>query len=521
MHFRAMDVGEALVIDVIMKTAQKDETNPYRSSSQPMRFFPYRSKDIAAAKLIVDMEQHGSNHLRTPPKAPRVPILGSLPSLLLHRFDFFDRARDQCGRVFNIDLGLNELTIVGDPVAAEAVLVQRSRNFDKGGEFWEGARETVGNGLALSEGDYWRRQRRLMNPEFRRKRIAGLAATVAATVEELLPELEPWAARGETMDISPWACKLLATLTVRLLFGSELDEATFVAFKDALRVMLDGILLGTITRKLPGWVPVPGAARFEAARQTVDEIVLELIAERRAASSPGHDLLSLLLTATDDEGGMSDRQLRDEVVLTYIAGYETTAWTLAWALMLLASEPALVGELHAKLDELDDHDDLTTIPLLDACIRETLRLYPSAPMLPRRALVDEELGGYRIPAGTNLIVLPWLIHRDPEIWPDPKRFDPRRHLEAVARPRLAWMPFGAGQRTCIGKGLALMEANITLSMFLRRFTPLPASGRRRSEPRLASTLSSRNGIWLRLAPRAAAHRIDARGLDSARPPATR
>ncbi|MEM9453561.1 MAG: cytochrome P450 [Myxococcota bacterium] len=464
------------------------------------------------------MEHRGSTHLRTPPKAPGVPIVGSLPNLLLSRFEFFDRARDQCGRIFNVDLGINELTIVGDPVAAEAILVQRSRNFDKGGEFWEGARETVGNGLALSEGDYWRRQRRIMNPEFRRKRIAGLAATIAATVEELLPELEPYAARGETMDISPWACKLLATLTVRLLFGSELEEATFVAFKDALRVMLDGILSGILTRKLPSWVPVPGAARFEAARRTVDEIVLELIAERRAAGSTGHDLLSLLLAATDGEGGMSDQQLRDEVVLTYIAGYETTAWTLAWALMLLACEPALVSELHAELDE---HDDFTTIPLLDACIRETLRLYPSAPMLPRRALVDEELGGYRIPAGTNLIVLPWLIHRDPEIWPAPKRFDPRRHLEQTARPRLAWMPFGAGQRTCIGKGLAMMEANMTLSMFLRRFTPLPASGRQRSEPRLASTLSSRNGIWLRLASRTATYRDDARSLESAQAPATR
>lgn len=447
------------------------------------------------------MESHALNRPPVPPKAFRMPVLGSVPSLLFQRYGFLERARDRCGNIFRVDLGVGEITIVGDPVLAEEVFIQRARHFDKGGEFWEGAREAIGNGLALSEGDLWRRQRRLMNPEFRRERIAGFAATITTTIEQSVRELEPLAARGEPTDISLWTTKLLATLTLRILLGSELDEAKFVAFRDALGVMLDGILSGVVTRKLPGWVPVPGAARFEAARQTADEIVLSLIAERRAAGGTGHDLLSMLLAAADDEGGMSDGQLRDEVVLTYIAGYETTAWALAWGLMVLADEPGLVGELQA---ELDREQDLRAIPLLDACVREALRLYPSAPLIPRRALVDEQLGGYRISAGTQLIVSPWLVHRNPEIWPEPARFDPYRHLQDTARPRLSWMPFGAGQRICIGKGLAMMEATMAMGMLLRRYTPLPASGRRRSEPRLSSTLSSRDGVWLRLVPRAVA-----------------
>lgn len=435
------------------------------------------------------------------PRAPGLPLLGSLPALLRERFDFFERVREQCGDIFLLDLGVQEVVVVADPLAAEQIFVQRSKNFDKGEDFWNGAREAVGNGLALSDGELWRRQRRLMNPEFRRERIASFRATIEATVDELLDELEQLSVGEQTIDISAWTTNLLSTLTVRLLIGAQLDPDTYARLRGALGIILDAVLAGIVTRKLPGWIPVPGASRFEEARQTIDEIILGMITERRAASDPGHDLLGMLLVATDEEGVMSDKQLRDEVVVTYIAGYETTAWALAWGLMLLAEQRELVAELQA---EVDAHDDLMTIPLLDATVRESLRMYPSVPFLPRRAVVDEELLGYPIPAGTTVLVLPWLIHRNPRYWPDPTRFDPRRHLDASTRPKLAWMPFGAGQRICIGQGLALMEANVTLGKLLRRFTPMSGRGHKRSEPRLSATLSSRDGVWIRLQRRAEA-----------------
>jgi cytochrome P450 len=437
------------------------------------------------------------------PRAPRLPLVGSLPALLRDRFDFFERARDRCGDIFALDLGVQEIVIVADPLAAEEIFVSRSKNFDKGEAFWEGLREAIGNGLALSEGDLWRRQRRLMNPEFRRERIASFRATIEATVDELLDELAQLGRNNQTLDISAWTSTLLSTLTVRLLIGAEIKPNEFARLRDALAVMLDGALAGVVTRKLPGWMPVPGASRFEEARQILDETILGVIGQRRAAAEPGTDLLGMLLAATDEEGVMSDRQLRDEVVVTYIAGYETTAWAVAWGLMLLADDPQLVAELQ---DEVDRHDDLMSIPLLDATVREILRLYPSAPFVPRRAVVDEQLLGYPIPAGTTVAVMPWLIHRNPKVWPNPSRFDPRRHLDSSrdssSRPRLAWMPFGAGQRICIGQGLALMEANVTLGKLLRRFTPFPGLGHRRSEPRLSTTLSSRDGVWIRVQERA-------------------
>lgn len=429
------------------------------------------------------------------PRAPRLPLVGSIPALLRERFDFFARARERCGDIFELDLGVQTIVVVADPGAAEEIFVSRSKNFDKGEAFWDGLREAIGNGLALSEGELWRRQRRLMNPEFRRERIAGFRATIDATVDELLDELEQLGAGGATIDISAWTSTLLATLTVRLLFGVGLGPEAFARVRDALAVMLDGALAGIVTRKLPGWVPVPGASQFDEARKILDESILGMIAQRRAAAEPGKDLLGMLLMATDDDGVMSDQQLRDEVVVAYIAGYETTAWALAWGLMLLAEQPEFVAELQA---EVDRHEDLLSIPLLDATVREILRLYPSAPFVPRRAIVDEELLGHPIRAGTTVVVMPWLIHRNPKFWPDPTRFDPRRHLEPSARPRLAWMPFGAGQRVCIGQGLALMEANLALGKLLRRFTPIPGRGHRRSEPRLSTTLSSRDGVWISL-----------------------
>jgi cytochrome P450 len=429
------------------------------------------------------------------PRARGLPLLGSLPAVLRKRFDFFDRAREQCGDIFKVDLGVQEIVVVADPIAAEEVLISRSKNFDKGEDFWNGARETIGNGLAFSEGELWRRQRRLMNPEFRRERIAAFRTTIDATIDEQLAELARRSAGGQTFDISSWTSNLFSTLTVRLLIGTQLDPVSFARLGSAFGVILDGLLAGIVTRRLPGWVPVPGASRFEEARQTIDEMVLDIISERRAASDPGNDLLGMLLAATDEDGVMSNQQLRDEVVVTYVAGSDTTAWTVAWGLMLLADHGELVAELQT---EVDRHEDLMSIPLLDATAREIMRLYPSGPFIPRRAVVDEELLGYPIPAGTTVVTSPWLIHRNPNIWPDPTRFDPRRHLGSTIRPKLAWMPFGAGQRICIGQGLAMMEANLALGKLLRRFTPLPGRGHRRSEPRLSTTLSSRDGVWIRL-----------------------
>jgi cytochrome P450 len=341
-----------------------------------------------------------------------------------------------------------------------------------------------------------------MNPQFRRERIETLRGIIVATIDELVDELGREVARspGGVVEISAWTAQLLSTLTIRMLFGTELDSGRADEVREALSVMLDHLIAGMVTRKLPRWLPMPGTRRFTEARELVNRTILEIIERRRHRQEPGEDLLGLLIEATDDQGALSDRQLRDEVVTTYIAGYETTAWALAWTLWQLGKQPAITRAIQA---ELEHEDDPLKVPLIDAAFCEGLRLFPSAPILPRLALNDEELRGHPIPEGTIVVTSPWLVHRNPEIWPDPDRYDPQRFLDeeqVAARHRQAWMPFGAGQRICIGKGLALMEGRLALGELLRRFTPSPAPG---PEPqiRLSTTLRARDGIPIVLEPR--------------------
>jgi cytochrome P450 len=427
------------------------------------------------------------------PRAPRLPIVGSVPSVVLQRFEFFEAAHRDLGDIFRVDIGAEELVVVVDAGAAEEIFATRASTFDKGGAFWDGGREAIGNGLAMSTGEVWRRQRRLMNPAFRRERIAGFRTTIEATVAELIAQLPT---DGAAIDIAPWTSDLLSTLTVRLLIGSNLGPREFAALRAALQTLIDHTMLGMVTQKLPAWLPLPGGARFDEARRTVNDVVLQVIRDRRASAVPGDDLLAMLLAATDEDGAMSDEQLRDEIVVTYIAGYETTAWAIAWGPMELARQPehlaALQTAMSTSMDPLTD-------PVLEATLKEILRLYPSAPLIPRRAVVDEALLGYAIPQGTTVVVMPWLMHRHPRYWPEPTRFDPRRHLGSNERPKLAWMPFGAGQRLCIGQGLAMMEGSIALAQLVTRFTPTPAA--QVSEPRFSATLSARDGIHVCLQPR--------------------
>lgn len=436
------------------------------------------------------------------PRAPSVPVVGSLPHLIFEQLEFLEQAQRSCGSLFEVDVGVARFIMTGDPEVVEDIFVKRVKHWSKGGDFWDGAREMFGNGLPIAEGEHWRRNRRLMNPQFRRERIETLRGIIVTTIDELLDELDREVARATkgVVDISAWTARLLSTLTIRMLFGTELDSARAEEIREALSVMLDQLLSGMVTRKLPHWLPRPGARRFAEARELFDGTVLELIDRRRRRQEPGDDLLGLLIAATDEQGALSDQELRDEVMTTYIAGYETTAWALAWTLWQLGKRPAITRAIQA---ELEHEDDPLKAPLVDATFREGLRLFPSAPILPRRALNDEELRGHPIPEGTIVVVSPWLVHRNPEIWPDPGRFDPQRFLDeeqVAARHRQAWMPFGAGQRTCIGKGLALMEGRIALGELLRRFTPSPAPG---PEPqiRLSTTLRARDGIPIVLEPR--------------------
>jgi cytochrome P450 len=429
------------------------------------------------------------------PRVSGLPLVGSLPSVLAGQFRFLEQSLADKGGIFELDLGVTNAVLIADPEVAEAVLIDKARNFDKGEDFWDGLREVLGLGLAMSEGELWRRQRKLMQPEFQRRLIESYRSTIEETVSQELESLRA----GVPIDIASWCDELLAALTVRILFGSDLDHSRIDELRRTMAGLFQTVLAGLVTRKLPRWLPRPGRQRVEQARRAVDQNVLALIAERRQRPGTGNDVLGTLIRATDDSGVMSDQQLRDEAVTIYVAGYETTGTALAWTLWLLASHPRILADLQDELDaETEDK------PLLHACIREGLRMFPPGPLLPRRTVADDVLGGFPVPAGTTVVVSPWLIHHDPNLWPRPHAFEPQRFMDAEAsrnRPRLAWIPFGAGQRICIGKALAMLELERAVELFLRRFTPTVATNKAPPKPRLSTTLRSSTGIHLTLRPR--------------------
>lgn len=424
------------------------------------------------------------------PRVKGLPLVGALPRLARQQLGLLEDAHREHGGIFELDLGITRIIVVGDPGLAEDVLVRNARSYDKSGDFWDALREALGQGLPVSSGELWRRQRRLMTPEFHQRRLADFQTPIVDTVSERLDAL---AQNEGPIDIEAWTHHLVATLTIRILLGSRVALSQVERLRPSLATMLDHALRGLITRRLPTWLPRPGQGRFLAARREVDDSVMSIIAERRSTPAQGCDLLGLLLAAADEHGSMDDRQLRDEIVALYIGGYETTGSTLAWTLWLLAKHPQWLAELQAQLDAAPNLED---VPLLDACVREGLRLYPPGPLIPRVAVADCTLGPHRIAARSHVMVAPWLIHRDPAQWERPLDFDPGRFLKSdTSRHRLAWCPFGAGQRTCIGKELAMMELRYSLATILRRFT-VRSVETRPPKVRLSTTIRSHAGILL-------------------------
>jgi cytochrome P450 len=432
---------------------------------------------------------------RSMPRASALPFVGSLPRLLVNPLRFLEQSLVRHGSIFELDLGVARAVIVADVAAAEHVLLGHARNFEKVGPFWEGIRDLVGQGLGSSVGEVWRRQRKLIQPSFQPGFLERYRRPIAAIVEGELGGLRTDA----PIDVTRWCDRLLETLVVRILFGSELEQSHIDELRTNMAAVSDAVIEGLVTRRLPRWLPVPGRGRLNRARRMFDERVTELITERRRHPGGSDDLLGLLVDATDELGAMSDAQLLDEAITFYVSGYETTGTALAWALWLLASHPRVRDELQAQLDG-GSHE----APLLRACMHEALRLYPPALFVGRHTLADDELGGHRVSAGTTVLVSPWLIHRNPELWPRPTEFDPARFMDpkrVAERPRLSWIPFGAGQRTCVGKALALLEIEEALRGVLERFTPTLVEGRPPPKPKLSTVLRSSTGIFLRMQPR--------------------
>lgn len=359
--------------------------------------------------------------------------------------------------------------VVHDPALVQQILVRRGANYGKGLGM-DRVRLLLGEGIMVSEGDFWARQRRLIQPAFKPRRLADFNAMILAENRRLADRWADVAARGETVDVAAQVSELTLVIVLKSIFGADYDRLVEHGANPF------ALLSEEATRDLRF------AARFHRLGTVVNKIIEDRLADADSGEH-GSDFLGHLLAARDRDGAaMTRRQLIDEVMTLIVAGHETTASALAWAWYLLASHPEVLAQLQAAADTLDADQIAESavrpgpgLAWLDAAINETLRLYPPGWLLSRRALGPDRLGKHEIASGDQLFVSPYVLHRHRDYWQAAERFDPGRFLHGrQPAHRFAFLPFAAGARHCIGEQLAMTEMRIHLLTMLRRFTPVYA-----------------------------------------------
>jgi cytochrome P450 len=424
------------------------------------------------------MRDTNSAKARRPPGPAGWPIVGNLRPLMTDLVGFLEASMYTYGEIFHVPAGPHHFYLVADPDHARHVLVANAGNYTKGRMFAK-LKPIIGEGLFTSEGELWRRQRRLMQPQFHRDVVRLLATSMIETIGESIERWRPVAERGEVVDFLPEMSRMTVDVVSRALFSDDVDrEAKVVG--DALTAVLEHIherfyALVDLTDVLP-WT---ANRRYREAVATLRSIVLRIIRQRRASREKRPDLLQLLLDARDPETGeeMDDRQLRDEVMTVFLAGHETTGSALAWCWYLLARNPVVDRILRREIalaigDRAPTIDDLPKLTYSRQVFEETLRLYPPVHGIPRDALADDVIGGYRIPAGHTVTVSTYLLHRNPRLWPNPDGFDPDRFAAGrPARHQFAYLPFGGGGRKCIGHTFAMLEGTLAITMIAQAFQP--------------------------------------------------
>ncbi|MEZ4672350.1 MAG: cytochrome P450 [Anaerolineae bacterium] len=384
-----------------------------------------------------------------------------------------------------------------DPELAHEILVNQANNFYKLKLIKYALGPFLGNGLLTSEGDFWKRQRKLSQPAFHTRRIENYAETMVDFARRMVAD---WKS-GEKRFIDREMMKITLKIVAKTLFDADVSDDA-----DRVGVLLTHILEASNERinapfPWPEWLPSAKRDQMRRDVAELDAILQRFIDERRRSSEDRGDLLSMLLAAQDDDGsGMTDKQLRDELMTIFLAGHETTAMNLTWTWYLLSQHPQVVARLKEEVDTVLGERpatmaDLAHLPYTEMVMKEALRLYPPAPSVGREPIEDVQVGGYTIPKGAIVNISIYAMHRNPAYFPDAETFDPERFSpeREKAIPRFAYLPFGAGPRICIGNSFAQMEARLILATMIQHVDLALLPGQE-IVPRQLVTVRPRNGI---------------------------
>lgn len=424
------------------------------------------------ANTLIDQ----SPQLKTPPGPTGLPLLGIAAEARKDPLDFFSRMAAEYDGVSMLSIGMEKVYLLNDPGALEHIFVTNWRGYRKS-NFYNKVRPLFGNGIATSEGEAWRRQRQLMNPAFHRESLQRIGTIMRRSIAA---EVTEWRARpdGQTTDASAEITNLSLAIVMESLFGADAAGHT-----DAIAKAVDTMLEICERRvwalpDLHGHPVSPLYWRHRRARATLDRIMYDIIERRHQMDDAGQDLLGMLLNARDpDTGkGMTNEQLRDETTTLLVTGHESTANAIVWVFYVLAQHPDIEAKVRSEIErvcggETPTDDDLKNLGYQRMVISEVMRLYPPAWTVSRTALEDDVINGYPVPAGSSVMVSPYVIHRNPRYWPDPDKFDPSRFLpeEQDKRPKFSYIAFGGGPRSCIGSNFAMMEMQLVITMLMQAF----------------------------------------------------
>ena len=440
------------------------------------------------------------------------PLIGNLLPFARDPFHFLLSSQREYGDVVRFRLGSISACLLAHPDSVRHVFLDNSQNYDKRIGYVQ-MKPLVGDGLLVSEGDVWRRQRHLLQPPFQPQHLDVLTRPMLAAMAALLERWEVLAAAGKPVEIIAEMTHMTHAVSGRMLFGIDFSAAGNPLGRAlALAQQLSDDFTLRLTHSplaiLAGLasIPAPLPRRVREQLRELDRVLYDLIAVRRREGTDRGDLVSLLLTARDPLNGelLTDREVRDQIVTLWLAGTETPAVGLAWACYLLAQHPQVERQLDVELahvlgGRVPTWDDLSTLKYTAMVLHESMRLYPPAWLIVRAAIQDDEVGGYNIPARSMILLSPYVTQRHPALWADPEQFAPDRFApeEIARRPRFSYFPFGGGPRQCLGNHMALVEMQFTLAALAQQFRLRIAPGQRIT-PAVMITLRPPEGIWIYL-----------------------
>jgi cytochrome P450 len=462
-------------------------------------FQPFEEMTMSGIEAVQD-----GNAIAGAPPAPGPEghcLLGSVRELTADWLGYLGACEEQYGGIvrFKMPWPMKPIILVSDPSAIEQVLLRDPQSFGKAKTQLE-ARVVLGDGLVLAQGEKWRRLRRMDAPAFHRARIASYAEHMAACAEEMVNSWQHDTVRDMFVDANALGLRIVASTLFGVRVKEDAEEASR-ALGETLAVFDE--YFGSRYR-IPLSIPTPKGLRVRRASKALYRFVDGVIAKRRASGEDLGDLLSQFIGARDEDGSaFSHQELREEAMNMFVAGTETTSNASAWTLYLLARHPEIAARVRAEIDSVVGDapltmDNVVRLSFLEKVVKESLRLYPPAWLIPREALRDYDLGGYRIERGSQLFLVSYLVHHNRHLYTDPECFNPDRWTDELQEklPRFGYMPFGGGKRFCIGATFALLDVPVVVAAILRKYE-LEATSTV-PKPRPGFSLRPHGGVPLRV-----------------------